>query len=113
MEAYPVNAVTGREYRYKIGTGESRLLYKVVDSTGEISSKGYRLTRREPRNPNPNHLYYDDPQQFANHSGLWVDPEFVKQWLKDRRAAVSDDNTNNEYDFYKPESGVVVVADEN
>ena len=86
MEAYPCNAVTGMQYRHKIGTLASKELYKVVDSTGQMNRNGYRISKREPRNPNPNHLYYDDPQQFSNHSGIWVDPLFVKQWLKEHRS---------------------------
>lgn len=93
MEAYAVNAVTGRVYRYKIGSLETQNLYKVVDSTGEISEEGYRLTRRDARNPHPNHLFYDDPEQFARHTGIWVDPNYIKKWIKDHRAATQSTAT--------------------
>ncbi len=96
MEAFAINAATGREYRYKIGNHATQSLYKVVDSTGEISEDGYRLTRRDARNPHPNHLFYDDPGQFARHSGIWVDPEFIQKWIKDHREETLREETLRE-----------------
>lgn len=76
------NAVTGLEYPYRVGTTESLQLFKVVDTLGVYDSNGVKLNKKSASFPNrnPNHCYYDSPEQYMTHSRNRLDPELVKRW---------------------------------
>ena len=80
------NAVTGRCYPFKVGSNESRRLFKVIDTIGNIDSNGRKIQVIKkhgvitPINSNPNHLYYNSPEEYMRHRHCEVQPEFIKQW---------------------------------
>ena len=74
------NAATGETYPYRIGSWDQTRLYKTVDATGTCDTEGYITSRREPTNPNPNHLFFDSPEECMRHMRITISPERVKQW---------------------------------
>lgn len=65
LETPVVNAVSGVPYPFAVGSLASMRLYHVTDATGTTSASG----AAEGFNPEPNHLYYDNPQQYMRHRG--------------------------------------------
>ena len=96
------NALTGIHYPFNVGSVEARQLFKMVDTLGiyDINGKKYMPPKHRGRkdyapdaaktqalpNPNPNHLYYDTPDEFVKHfstrlrMNVTVQPEFVARW---------------------------------
>ena len=100
------NAATGVMYPFKVGSNESRQLFKIVDTTGLYDVNGKRITPPRQRskngvapsllpNPNPNHLYYDSPEEYARHFStkqrvnVNLNPDFVKGWHEKRKTRLS------------------------
>jgi hypothetical protein len=100
------NAATGVMYPFKVGSNESRQLFKIVDTTGlyDVNGKRIMLPRQRNKNgvapsllpnPNPNHLYYDSPEEYARHFStkqrvnVNLNPDFVKGWHEKRKARLS------------------------
>ena len=102
------NAATGVMYPFKVGSNESRQLFKIVDTTGLYDVNGKRITPPRQRsktgvaassllqtNPNPNHLYYDSPEEYARHFStkqrlnVNLNPEFVKGWHERRKTLLA------------------------
>ena len=83
-----VNAVTGMPYPFLVGSHESRRLFKVYDTLGHNDREGRPLNKgtKTPINPHPNHLFYDDPDQFMRHQKMTLNPELIQQW-HERKAA--------------------------
>jgi hypothetical protein len=77
-----VNAITGVEYPWRVGSEDARRLFRAVDTTGTHDKEGRKLKPNSPDfpNPNPNHLYYDSPQQFMQHRRVKITPALVEQW---------------------------------
>ena len=65
LENSIVNAASGVSYPFQVGSLESLKLFHVVDATGTVNSMGIK----EGYNCEPNHLYYDSPQQYMRHRG--------------------------------------------
>ena len=67
---------------WKVGSVESLLLFKVVDTLGLYDNTGVKLNRKSANYPNrnPNHCYYDSPQQYMTHSRNRLSPELIEQW---------------------------------
>lgn len=100
MNTYIRNASTGVQYPFRVGSNESKHLFKMIDSTGVFDANGkrpYPQKRRSTKdyhsefshslpNPNTNHLYYDTPEECIRHFKekqrvtLELNPEFVKSW---------------------------------
>ena len=64
---YIRNAETGNYYKYKVGSKEEDLFFKIAFSSGELQTKN-----------SSNILFYDSPEQFEKHL-----MEEVKQDIKD------------------------------
>jgi len=81
-DRFILNAVTGAKYPWKVGSLASARLFKVVDTLGTYDSDGFRIKPKSKNypNPNPNHLYYDSPQQFMTHRKAQVQPELLARW---------------------------------
>jgi hypothetical protein len=77
-----VNAITGVEYRWRVGTKDARCLFHVVDTMGTHDKNGRKLKINSPQypNPNPNNYYYDSPQQFMQHRKTKLNPVLVEKW---------------------------------
>jgi hypothetical protein len=80
--AFIVNAITGVEYPWRVGSKDSRRLFRSVDTTGIRDKQGYKLKVNSPDfpNPNPNSYYYDSPQQFMQHQKTKLNQEFIEKW---------------------------------
>ena len=69
-----------------MGSNESRRLFKVVDTIGNIDSNGRKIQIIKQRgsftpiNSNPNHLYYNSPEEYMRHRHCVVQPEFIQKW---------------------------------
>ena len=63
------NAVTGIRENLKVGKFESDLLFKVILATGETGA-------------NPEHLYFDSPEQYEKHFNVTVPINDKKIWQK-------------------------------
>jgi hypothetical protein len=79
---YVRNAVTGGQYPYRAGTYDSMRLYKVFDTTTTCDKNGIFLLPNEKRNPNPNILYYDSPEQYMKHRKVKVSQADVNKWYE-------------------------------
>ena len=75
------NAVNGSEYEWRVGSKEEQGLFKTVDATGTCDSKGYVIKNQSVLpNPNPNHLYYDSPEQCMRHLNVTYSNDFIEKW---------------------------------
>ena len=87
-DSFIKNAITGMVYPWKVGSKDSKRLFKVVDTLGLHDSNGFKLPGRKHRsdvgqvNPNPNHLYYDSPEEFMRHRNCTVGQSLIESWLK-------------------------------
>ena len=61
------NAETGEYYKYKVGSFDEDLFFKVMISTGEVSS-------------GPLTLFYDSPEHYERHQYLELDDLIKKKW---------------------------------
>jgi hypothetical protein len=61
------NAETGEYYKYKVGTMDEDLFFKVMISTGEVPS-------------GPLTLFYDSPEHYERHQYLELDNYTKKRW---------------------------------
>ena len=93
------NAMTGEQYPYVVGSSDQARLYKTIDVTGACDADGYVITsRKEPTNPNPNHLFYDNPEECMRHLRIKISPENVLQWRMRFNKRFSAACTDNHYD---------------
>lgn len=75
------NAVTGVNYPYLVGSNEQRRLYKMIDTTGTCNSEGFIIkTKCDLPNPNPNHLFYDSPEQCMGQLRIVIPPDAIAKW---------------------------------
>jgi len=89
------NALTGVDYEWRVGSlAAKENLFHSVDTTGKCDPEGYRIPVKNYRsdnstyiypNPNPNHLYYDSPEQFMRHQRIILSSEFVQRWHETHR----------------------------
>ena len=75
------NAVTGVKYPYLVGSADQRALYKMVDSTGTCDGDGFMITSKyDLPNSNPNHLFYDSPEQCMSNLRISIQPDDIARW---------------------------------
>ena len=88
------NAMTGVEYAWRVGTTAALdNLFHSVDTTGKCDAEGFLISAKSQKygvypNPNPNHLYYDSPEQFMRHQRILLNPELVKRWRERHQQVV-------------------------
>ena len=81
------NAQTGERYSIRVGSIAQLDLYKIVDLTSTCDEEGYIITSRNaPTNPNPNHLYYDSPEQCMSHLRIVIDAADITRWRNRQRS---------------------------
>ena len=73
------NAQTGIAYPYAVGSVDQCRLYKIVDATGTCNSDGFVIKGDLP-NPNPNHLFYDNPEQCMSHLRVSIQTDDIARW---------------------------------
>ena len=77
---YIVNAKTGIKYSIKFNSKESRALYHVIDSTAFYDKEGYIRNRKLNYINEPNHLFYDSPEQYKMHHGSNITTQEIIDW---------------------------------
>ena len=84
QNSFIVNAETGEVYPFRVGSHDSQRLFKMVDTTGVCDSNGFVLNPQEDTYPNrnPNHIYYDSPEQYETHQRTKLDPHFTEKFKK-------------------------------
>jgi hypothetical protein len=70
------NAETGEYYKYKVGTMDEDLFFKVLISTGEIPS-------------GPITLFYDSPEHYERHQYLELDELTKKRWEVKKQSRIN------------------------
>jgi hypothetical protein len=92
------NACTGTQYPFKVGSHDSKQLFKVVDTLGIYGADGSKImkeiTRPQKNHPAaqvsivPNHLYYDSPEEYTRHFNarlklnMNVHPDLSRRWYE-------------------------------
>ena len=95
-DSFIKNAITGALYPYKVGSNDSRRLFKIVDTTGNYDNDGVRIKKPKFRgkeyciNSNPNHLFYNTPEECMRHMRVTFQPAFLEQWNKRRNELFQD-----------------------
>ena len=79
QNSFIVNAETGVPYYWRVGSHDSRRLFKMVDATGTCDNNGYELSCHDDTFPsrNPNHIYYDSPEQYMKHQRVTLAQHFL------------------------------------
>jgi len=87
QNSFIVNAETGVAYPWRVGSYDSRRLFKMVDTTGVCDINGFMIDRHTESYPNrnPNHIYYDSPDQFMKHHRTTLTPQLIENF-KNRMA---------------------------
>lgn len=95
------NAITGEQYPWRVGSRDQSRLYKIVDATGTCDSDGYVISsRKESTNPNPNHLFFDSPEECMKHLRIKIAPENIAIWRAKfkERFTIDPTCTDNHYE---------------
>ena len=89
------NAVTGAKYPWRVGSKESKLLFRVTDSSGICDKNGFVITKANVKDPHstahendnkltmsrdPNQCYYDSPEDYMRHRNVALSREIVDNW---------------------------------
>lgn len=82
QDSFIVNAETGVRYPFRVGSNASRCLFKMIDTTGACDRNGFLINKMDESYPNrnPNHIYYDSPEQYMRHQRTTLDSEFVRSY---------------------------------
>ena len=67
---YIRNAETGNNYKYKVGSKEEGLFFKVALGTGELNTRNCS-----------NVLFYDSPEQYEKHLMDEISQEIKDNWV--------------------------------
>ena len=78
------NAETGEYYKFKVGTMDEDLFFKVGLSTGECSSKNKSST-----------LFYLSPNHYMSHMQCELDEEFIARWETKRNDRTAEINSSS------------------
>jgi len=68
------NAETGNYYKYKVGSKEEDLFFKIALSSGELNAGNAS-----------NILFYDTPEQCENHLLYDLEDEVKEKWAEKKR----------------------------
>jgi len=68
------NAETGDYYKYKVGTKDEDLFFKIALACGNLKTKN-----------NSNVLFYDSPEQFEKHLMIELDNYIKEQWVDKKK----------------------------
>ena len=79
---YIVNAKTGIQYPIKFKSKDTSALYHVIDSSAKYDKHGYIRDRKINYINEPNHLFYDSPEQYKMHHGSNITTDEIIAWHK-------------------------------
>ena len=77
------NAETGHYYRFKVGSKDEDLFFKVALATGELKTTN-----------GSNVLFYDSPEQYEKHLMAEVDQEIKDRWVNKKKLLMAKNNSN-------------------
>ncbi len=72
------NAETGQYYKYKVGSKDEDLFFKIALATGELKTTN-----------GSNVLFYDSPEQYEKHLMTEVDQEIKDRWVEKKKFLMS------------------------
>jgi len=72
------NAETGQYYKYKVGSQDEDLFFKIALATGELKTTN-----------GSNVLFYDSPEQYEKHLMIEVDQEIKDRWVEKKKILMS------------------------
>ena len=78
---YIRNADTGNYYKYKVGSKQEDLFFKIGFSTGELKTKN-----------SSNVLFYDSPEQYEKHLMEEIKQEIKEIWHAKKLSCVNSQN---------------------
>lgn len=77
------NAETGQYYKYKVGSKEEDLFFKIALATGELKTAN-----------GSNVLFYDSPEQYEKHLMAEVDQEIKDNWVAKKKIQIAKGKNN-------------------
>lgn len=102
-----VNAATGIKYDICVGSKESLRLFKVIDTSGKYDKNGNKRKNDDVKKiiyPEPNHFYFDNPQEYSQHRRYLYHHSNSEKW-KDFQTSITDNVSGdvdlNKYKTYK------------
>ena len=72
------NAETGQYYKYKVGSKDEDLFFKISLATGELKTRN-----------GSNVLFYDSPEQYEKHLMVEVDEEIKERWVVKKKKLIA------------------------
>ena len=72
------NAETGQYYKFKVGSKDEDLFFKIALATGELKTTN-----------GSNVLFYDSPEQYEKHLMTEVDEETKDMWVAKKKLLMS------------------------
>jgi hypothetical protein len=72
------NAETGNYYKYKVGSKEEGLFFKIALATGELKTRN-----------GSNVLFYDSPEQYEKHLMSEIDQETKDRWVEKKKNLIA------------------------
>ena len=93
------NATTGAYYPWRVGSKESKKLFRVIDSTGTSDKNGWVVNsqnaedsssslpdiKKRQTNKDPNHCYFDSPYEYMKLRGGKVPEETIARWKSQQK----------------------------
>jgi hypothetical protein len=73
------NAETGNLYKYKVGSKEEALFFKIALSSGELHARN-----------GSNVLFFDSPEQYENYFNTELDDEIKYNWVEKKNTYVKN-----------------------
>jgi len=77
------NAETGQYYKYKVGSKEEDLFFKIALATGELKTTN-----------GSNVLFYDSPEQYEKHLMAEIDEEIKERWVNKKKMQIAKGKNN-------------------
>lgn len=71
-----VDAVTGAEYTWKVGSYQELRFFKVTDTSDIMESNGKKSFNKKT----PNFLYYESPEAYMKHKDVILEESVVENW---------------------------------
>ena len=71
-----VDAVTGAEYPWSVGSYEEKRFFKVMDTSDIMESNGKRSYNKRT----PNFLYYQSPESYMKHKNVILEESVITDW---------------------------------
>jgi hypothetical protein len=74
------NAETGQYYKFKVGSKDEDLFFKIALASGELKTTN-----------GSNVLFYDSPEQYEKHLMTEVDQEMKDMWVAKKKLLMSNE----------------------